>query len=210
MENMPEHFEQQIHNPFALSKQYLLIVTFNKSTSKNFQTALLWARSAKLFKSMPVGKDEIYLCGFGKTAEQAGAASVFLTYIENWTGKQIYIGGIVHSGSIYDLFGILDCYQKSLACPNPTSYCCVLEENVFLAHETRKTSFSISLTFDKVEEAPKQKLIQYVVPCLKLQYLKLEKAEYLGSWQEQIEALAVRQGIAWCPSFDATKFRQYD
>lgn len=210
MENVPENFNQQADNPFTLSKQFLLVVTFNKSTSKNFQTALLWAKSAKLFKAMPIGKDEIYLCGFDKTAEQAGAASVFLTYIENWTGKQIYIGGIVHSGSVYDLFGILDCYQKSLACPNSMSYCCVLEENVFLSHETRKTSFSISLTFDKVEEEPKQKLIQYVIPCQKLQYLKLEKAEYLGSWQEQIEALAVRQNIAWCPSFDASRFRQYD
>ena len=39
-------------NPFALSKQYLLVVTFVKSSSKNFQAALLWARSAKIFENL--------------------------------------------------------------------------------------------------------------------------------------------------------------
>lgn len=43
-------------NPFALSKQYLLVVTFVKSSSKNFQAALLWARSAKIFENLEIEK----------------------------------------------------------------------------------------------------------------------------------------------------------
>lgn len=80
MEQYPDKLPAEFNNPFSLSKQYLLVVTFNKSSSKNFQAALLWARSAELFQTFKVDKEEIFLCAFGKNAEQAGMASVFLGY----------------------------------------------------------------------------------------------------------------------------------
>lgn len=210
MEQYPDKLPAEFNNPFSLSKQYLLVVTFNKSSSKNFQAALLWARSAELFQTFKVDKEEIFLCAFGKNAEQAGMASVFLGYIENWSGKQIYIAGRIHSGSIYDLLGVLDCYQKSLNCSNIKSYCCFLGNSIFRSHEQQNVSFTISLSLEKPQPEPTQKKVLYVIPCQKLQYLKLEKDTCLGSWSEQIQALAVRQNLAWCPSFDATNFRQFE
>lgn len=210
METYPELLDANQNNPFSLSMKYLLVVTFNKSNSKNFQTALLWAKSAEVFKEFKMGKDEIYLCAFGKNVEQAGAANVFLHYVENWSGKQIYIGGRIHFGSIYNLSGILDCYQKSLSCQNVKSYCCFLSDDVFLSHQPQSTSFTISLSLEKIEKKDSEKKPLYVVPCQNLQYRKIEKDTCLGSWSEQIQALAVRENLAWCPSFNAALFRQYD
>ena len=195
-------------NPFALSKQYLLVVTFVKSSSKNFQAALLWARSAKIFENLEIEKETIYCCAFDKTAEQAGMAGVFLNYIENWNGKQIYINGRIHSGSIYDLLGVLDCYQKSQSCPNPKSHCCFVSDDIFLWHGSRPTfEISLDLAGKKKETSSAKK---FVMPGINIRHHRIEKETYLGNWNEQIAALAVKQNIDWCPSFDIENFRQYE
>ena len=205
----PALLETEQTNPFSLSKQYLLVATFNKSSSKNFQTALLWARSAEVFEYIEIDKDTIYLCAFGKTAEQAAMASVFLNYIENWNGKQIYVGGRIHPSSIYDLLGLLDCYQKSQSCPNPKSHCCFISDDIFLWRGERPAMITIGLGVGiENEKAPAKK--KFVMPCRKLHQHRIERETYIGEWDEQISALAVRENVDWCPSFDISVFRQFD
>ncbi|WP_107727129.1 hypothetical protein [Neisseria weaveri] len=200
--------DKQENNPFNLSKKYLMVVTFTQSSSKNFRTALLWAKSAAFFDSIDIDKETVYCCAFDKTPEQAGMASVFLNYVENWNGKQIYINGRIHSGSIYDLLGVLDCYQKSQACPNAKSHCCFISDDIFLWHGARPT-FEISLSLEGSTKENSQAK-KFVMPCTKLRHHRIEKETYLGSWDEQIAALAVKQNVDWCPSFDIGHFRQYE
>ncbi len=48
------------------------------------------------------------------------------------------------------------------------------------------------------------------MPCINFRHHRIEKETYLGNWNEQIAALAVKQNIDWCPSFDIENFRQYE
>ncbi|HFC5935218.1 TPA: hypothetical protein ACFORT_001649 [Neisseria meningitidis] len=106
------------------------------------------------------------------------------------------------------MLGVLDCYQKSQSCPNPKSHCCFVSDDIFLWHGSRPTfEISLDLTGKKKETSSAKK---FVMPCINFRHHRIEKETYLGNWNEQIAALAVKQNIDWCPSFDIENFRQYE
>lgn len=200
--------KQEEPNAFQLSRDNLLVAVFAKTTSPYFALAVNIAKGATHYFENSVDKSPVYTCVFGRTAEQAARAIALLRYIDSWATRQLFVAGRLVTQDVGTIMNTLDCYQTASHCTNTDAHCLLFIDEPFQQQRQYGggVGFSISLTSDENRPKPKR----FVMPCkLAFAHERLSR-DHPTSWEDQVQAIAVKKTVDWCPLLDLTKFRQFD
>ncbi|MEC6413534.1 MULTISPECIES: hypothetical protein [Achromobacter] len=187
---------------FALDK--LLVVAFPKSPSKNFPIALDIAKRATTYAKGYLGNTPMHLAAFDRTERDAKLAIALLDYAGTWKGTMLFAKGILVRHH-FDISEVLRCFLEASQCTDFRAHCYTVIDDPDFA-SSRPISFGFSISMGR----PRTRTVEvkrFSFPCSKLKhYVKLDSG-HPSSYQNQIQAAAVKKGCALCPNFDASEFK---
>lgn len=166
---------------FVESLNNMLVITFPKSTSKNFIFALSIAESASKFAMTEINGKVMHMAVFTLSPSDAGKAKLLLGFTGSWKGTMVFQNGSLISNA-YSLANVIDCYVKSESCRDKKAHC----NSILTNWESGN---------------------RYLFPCKLISYYFKPQREYPSSIQDQIHALAVNHSCDWCPNFNADTFK---
>lgn len=200
---------------FQLSKENLIVIVFAKTNSPYFGLVVNMAKGASAYHEIKLEKTSIHTCVFERSPEQAARAITLLRYVESWATRQLFVAGRLVTSDVQIALATLECYQQACHCANADAHCLLLTDDAFKHDKPASTGTMMTIRFAMPGESvtpqevpPKPK--RYVMPCHRAyEYEKIEH-DHPASWQDQVQAIAVRHETDWCPLFDSSKFRQYE
>ncbi len=198
----------KLSDPLAESVGNLVVVTFPKSTSKNYPLAVHIAKGAHIYRGDLVDGVLINYAVFSKNREQACRTQGLLDYISEWKGIQVFIDGRLEK-DIIQINRVLICYLKASACEDWQAHCFKVIDDPF-GEEITNNEMSLIIRITDKPAAPKRAvdIDQYIFPCALIYRKKLLQANHPSSIEDQIQAVAVQNGCSWCPYFDSSNFRK--
>ena len=191
----------------------LLVIYFPKSASSYYPFVVSIAQGASGYKEFTFNGKTAHVVAFSKNSEDASRAMAILDYISGWKGIQIFVQGRLVKDSLWGVKSVLKCYLEACACNDWKAHCYkVIDDPVIRGKEDL---LNYTLTVRITDESPKYKELieidQYVFPCNYLYSLYRGvdfNLNHTSSFQDQIQAGAVKQGCHWCPNFDEKQFRK--
>ncbi|MFA6700962.1 MAG: hypothetical protein WCS28_12440 [Thiomicrospira sp.] len=198
----------RLSDPLTESIGNLLVVMFPKSTSKNYPLALNIAEGAAHYDAKVINGILINYAVFSKAREQAGRAQVLLDYISEWKGVQVFVNGHQEK-DLFKVTRVLICYLKASGCNDWRAHCFKVIDDP-LRQEADNRGLGITIRVTDKPPLPKMavEIDQYVFPCSLIYHYKVFQANHPASFEDQIQAEAVKYDASWCPFFDATNFKK--
>lgn len=192
-------------DPFDMSMRLFVVVAFPRSPSRSFQMALSIARTATEFQAAEIGGLQMHVAGFDKTATGATKALALIDLVKGWKGQMVFSAGRLLR-STTEIVEFLECFSQASACRDPASHCHVVIDDP--ARWNTESILRVS-PFGKLhEERPPPK--KYVFPCALLFKRYLLDPDHPSSYQDQIQAAAVKRGIHVCPFFNPDDMREIE
>lgn len=194
-------------DPLSASVDSLLVITFQKSTSKSYPLAVNVSQGASNYTEMNVGNKLVHFVKFNKTREDAGRAHTLISYISGWKGIQIFTGGKLVQNT-WQVNQVLDCFLEASGCNDWRAHCYKIIDDPFIDEpEDLSVSFSINMV-DKPRPKQSVDIDRYTFPCDLLQERFRFQIDHPSKPEDQIQAGAVKYGCDWCPHFDAKNFKK--
>lgn len=198
---MPE--ELMPLEPLKISRDLMLVVCFQRSTSKSFPVALSLAQQASHFERGVLGESPMYAAGFKMTKEDAGVASALLKYVAKWAGTLVFANGRLISYS-YELMTVLDCYMNAEMCRDPRAHCeRIVDDPAYQA--ARRSNFSININPSAIIDV---QVKRYAFPCRNLHHTFNFQPNHPASYADQIHAAGIESMCNLCPRFNPDAFRE--
>jgi hypothetical protein len=209
--------------PYQIDDDILVTAAFPKSVSKNFSAALNLAQNANRFCVIDIEGKPYHLAAFGNTQQQTDVCGFLIDIISQWKGVHFYVKKR-HVSNYYAIKSVLECYQNSMRCASPQSYCHTIKEdfsiNEIVSNDeikdvSNKKSIGFSLSIADVFSSlnPKktnQNDNQWLHPCRKIVDYYNDRIDLRLPFtpQEQMQVLAVKHDCEWCPNFNAKSLKR--
>jgi hypothetical protein len=194
-------------DPFAESVNFLVVVTFPKSSSSNFPFALSIAQLASRYAVISIAGKPMHFAAFGKDQAEAGKAAAVLKYVSGWTGTMIFAGGKIIAEH-HEVAGVIDCYLKACACVDMKAHCHkIIDDPMHRGSSRARESISISLTMTKPLEI-EEKIDRFAFPCVYLESWYRFQKDHESSMRDQFQAAGVNRGCHICPNFKPEDFKK--
>ncbi|MFA5489617.1 MAG: hypothetical protein WC284_10410 [Candidimonas sp.] len=178
--------------------QWMVVVAFHKSTSKQFPAALELAQQAGRYEVIPFGGTPMHVAGFAPTETDARLALALLDIVSGWKGVFTFSKGDQVRNK-WTLVEILRCYLTSCRCEDSTSHCfTMIDDPSFVPVK----SFSMHISVEYVDTTRPVEIDRYVFPCRLLSHDMKFEADHPASLRSQVQAAAVNHGCWICPRFD--------
>jgi|SRR5690625_29829 len=196
-----------INEPISLlgeSEGKLAVVVFPKSPSKNFPIALSIATQVTL-RQTAMDSKAMYIASFSKSERDAKLLTALLECVGSWKGVVIYASGRIVS-RWYEFTDVLSCYLESCLCTDYRAHCFkIIDDPEFQPIESLGLSISIN-----VDPTPTKVVAvdRYTFPCAKIYQSTRINPEHPASYEDQIQASAVKRLCNLCPRFDPSSFRK--
>lgn len=193
-------------DPFVASAENLLVVTFQKSTSKSYPLAVNIAQGAQDYTEANIGGKLVHFVIFGKNRAEAGRAQALINYISGWKGIQVFAGGKMIQNP-WSIMQVLNCFLEASGCNDWKAHCLkIIDDPYNTRPASRGMSFTIRIT--EKPEMPKQavEIKQYTFPCAYLKNRFKFQLQHPSSPENQIQAGAISEGCDWCPYFKTESY----
>lgn len=184
--------------------EWMVVVAFPKSPSKQFPAALELAQKAGKYEIIPFGGTPMHAAGFAANEADARLALALLDIISGWKGVFIYSKGDLVRNK-WTLVEILRCYLISSRCTDPTAHCyTMIDDPSFVPVK----SFSMRISVDYVDTTKPVEVDRYVFPCRLLSRDMTFEHDHPAGLRNQVQAAAVHHGCWVCPRFDPDNFKK--
>lgn len=199
-------------DPFDSSLDYLLIIVFSKSSSKNFSLVLSAANGAKKLLKTNIGGLETYFVCFGKDRIDTERAITILDYVYNWKGIQVFSKGRLLK-DLYRVKDVLNCYLNSIICRDYKAHCFTIIDDPFSEIKRGLTlTIPIKINIPTNKNIPQLKkrneIKRFSFPCTYVfPYTRFQK-DHPSKAEDQIQASAVAMCCDWCPNFNADNWQK--
>lgn len=186
----------------AASLQHPLVVVFPKTRSASYAAAVVLAKQANLYTDTDAAGSLFHVAGFGAENEQAARALSLVRFMRSIKGFQIYAGGkLLQDWARVE--SVLECYLESAACTDRRAHCQMVihTEHLIERYYSSRPSGAVSLDLDwmKINEVDDGIV---VFPCRYLLSRNFRfQTGHPSSFEDQMQAGAVREGCDWCPNF---------
>ncbi len=185
-----------------------LAVAFPKSSSKNYPTAVHFAKQGIAYEEGSVQGLLYHFAVFGKDKAQAVSALSVTNLLLKLKGTSFYAGGKLIAAP-YRIQSVLTCYLESCGSTDYRAHCHKVINDPFQVRQQAEERFSESI-FDFLRSPSQAPAVQCLFPCRYLAGFSSIGLSGLhpSSHEDQIQAAAVRNGCDWCPNFNQKNFKQ--
>lgn len=202
----------EMQDAFTLAREELMVVVFAKTSSPYYKLAVNVASGASTYREHALDGSLVHLCAFGRTPEQAARADSLLAYTGAWASTQVFAGGRLLGGSVHSAKSTLRCYQDASECTDHRAHCHTLASDVLKPPPMTKGAGGLQINLSLYEgpapnPPPAVPMTRYLMPCKRASHSRCLDDAHPASLVDQVQAVAVGAETAWCPLFDASKFR---
>lgn len=202
----------ELLDAFTMARNELMVIVFAKTTSPYYKLAVNIASGASRYRVHDLDGSVVHLCAFGRTAEQAARADSLLTYTESWASTQVFAGGRLLGNSIHAAKSTLRCFQDASECTDHRAHCHTLATDVLRTPPVSQGAGGLHINlsvYDGPAPSPPPAVLmtRYLMPCKRAHFSRCLDKAHPASLVDQVQAIAVGAETAWCPLFDASKFR---
>ncbi|MGN5537807.1 hypothetical protein [Alcaligenes sp. Lyrl_28] len=194
-------------DPTSESMNYMVMVAFPKSTSKNYSAALSLAQHASQFKVANIGDTLMNIALFDKTTKDAQTAVALIQRVGEWKGVMIFSNG-VRAKRWYEVTETLNCFIQSAQCRNPLAHCVSIIDDPEAPPSMRNI-----VSIVEGSRPIKTKTVgirRFAFPCrLLLRDMKIERG-HPASIPDQIHAAGVAHNKLLCPRFNPDAYAQVE
>lgn len=174
-------------NELALqTRDHVLGVMFPKSRASAYPAVVVLCKGADQYSESNIEGLLYHFAAFGMSQEQIGRALSVVNYVNAITAARFFAKGLPIV-DVHYLYESLKCYVQVASCDDPKAHC----QRV--------------ITDARIGPGA------YLFPCAFLtrtqSHLDLSPL-HPSSMRDQIQAMAVDRGCAWCPNFKADDFRE--
>jgi hypothetical protein len=201
-------------DPAAASNDALLVILFFKSRSASFPFVVGICQNASRYGVFTFQGRPMHVAVFGRTKADAERASAVLKYAFGWRGVLIYAKGKLISVG-WPVLEVVNCLQEAYSCRDRKAHCFKVIDDPFAevrAH--RDPHISIRLEPEPSVSRPTMKMrieqTHYIFPCKYLYSRFSFQKGHPSSFEDQIQAGAVRQGCDFCPLFSPDDFQRME
>lgn len=203
----------ELLDAFTLAREELMVVVFAKTTSPYYKLAVNIATGASRYREHVLDGTVVHLCGFGRTAEQAARADSLLTYVTSWASTQVFAGGRLLGNSIHSARATLRCFQDASECTDHRAHCYLLSTDALVLPPVSQSRGGLQINLSVYEgpaptPPPTVLMTRHLMPCKQAARSRCLDKDHPASLVDQVQAVAVSAETAWCPLFNATKFRE--
>lgn len=193
------------------SFDYPLVVVFSKSTSPNYRAVVELAGLASKYAEKTIDKTTLHVAAFAADRVQMARALSLLRFIKGLRSTQVFSGGklLPTSSKIED---VIDCFLTASACNDWRAHCYRIIRSPFADDAERTKWIEADLDIPWLEPSKPRKFNQYRFPCKFMTrygeiHFRLEENHPVSA-TDQIQAMAVAHGCAWCPNFKPEDFKK--
>lgn len=185
---------------------HLVVVSFAKTTSKNYSLAVNLAEGAAKYNLTKIGKTDTHLAAFSGNQEQAARAHTLLKFISGWKNTHIVAGGKMLQNH-YSISQVLECYLEAAGCNDHRAHCHTIINDPYSEHPNAwGTSFTINVSLNPKPEPEPIYIDRYTFPCKNLFHFFKFQTDHPSTPEDQIQAGAVKRGCDACPYFNPNDY----
>jgi hypothetical protein len=198
-------------DPFKASLDSLLVIAFFKSRASSYPLVVGIAETASQYGLFVIDGKPMHVAVFGRNQSDAGKASAIIWYTLGWKGILLFSRGkLIPNG--YPVLEVINCYSESCLCTDKRAHCHAVIDDPFLTrkdHIVTPTSISINLEAAFRSKMKREvRIDRYMFPCKYLFSRFSFQSDHPSSWEDQIQAGAVRAGCDICPNLEPGRFQK--